>query len=219
MLSVYERAGLEPSAQAELRQEIERMRQALDLDYLRTDLKSLMEESLEGVQRVRRIVQDLKDFAGAGEGERQAIDLHASIGSTLNLVGAEIRSKAELKLEYGDIPPVTAVPVQLSQVFMNLLINAAQAIETQGLIVVRSGHESGWVWVEIEDNGSGIVADDLPRIFEPFFTTKPVGNGIGLGLSLSYGIIAQHRGRIEVRSEVGKGSTFRVWLPTDAAAA
>lgn len=217
LLAIYERTQPLLGGHPELQQEIERMRQALDLDYMRTDLKSMMEESLEGVQRVRRIVQDLKDFSRAGENQRQPIDLNASVDSTLNLVGAEIRSKAELRQEYGKIPLVPAVPVQLNQVFMNLLVNASQAIETYGVIVIRSGQEEDWVWVEIEDNGCGIAADDLPRIFEPFFTTREVGSGIGLGLSLSYGIITQHRGRIEVRSEVGRGSTFRVWLPINAA--
>jgi len=105
------------------------------------------------------------------------------------------------------------MPSQLNQVFMNLLVNAAQAIEKMGTITVRTGSGSDEVWVEVEDTGKGIPAEHLNRIFDPFFTTKPIGKGTGLGLSLSYGIVQKHHGRIEVKSEAGKGSTFRIWLP------
>jgi signal transduction histidine kinase len=98
---------------------------------------------------------------------------------------------------------------------MNLLVNAGQSIEADGIITLRTGCDDEWVWVEVEDNGCGIPADNMTRIFEPFFTTKPVGMGTGLGLSLSYGIVAQHGGRIEVSSQIGTGSTFRVLLPRD----
>jgi signal transduction histidine kinase len=162
---------------------------------------------------VRRIVQDLKDFAQVGKLEQRMVDLHAGIDSTLNIALHEIRLKAEVRKEYGEIPEIEAVPAQLNQVFMCLLINASQAIDHDGIIVIRTGQQDGGVWVEVEDNGRGIPANNMTRIFEPFFTTKPIGMGTGLGLSLSYGIVAQHGGRIEVSSEIGKGSTFRVWLP------
>ncbi|MBV8665181.1 MAG: response regulator [Burkholderiaceae bacterium] len=213
LLALYERAEPLLATQPALQQEIESMRQAADLDYMRADLKNLVEESLAGVQRVRSIVQYLKDFARASESERQTVDLNACLDGALNLVGAQVRLKADIRQEYGTPPPVTAVPMQLSQVFMNLLINASQAIGTFGAIVIRTGQEQEWAWVEIEDNGCGISVDDLPRIFEPFFTTKPVGVGVGLGLSLSYGIVTQHGGRFEVRSEVARGARFRVLLP------
>ena len=96
---------------------------------------------------------------------------------------------------------------------MNLLVNASHAIEERGTITIRSGQKSDEVWVEVEDTGKGIAPENLQKIFDPFFTTKPIGKGTGLGLSLSYGIIQKHHGRIEVSSEVGKGTTFRVWLP------
>jgi len=183
---------------------------------VRTDIKSLMDESLDGIQRVRRIVQDLKDFSRVGEIERQVVDLHAGLNSTLNIVANELKLKAEVRKEYGDILPIEAVPAQLNQVFLNLLVNAGHSIESDGIITIRTDCDENGVWVEIEDNGCGIPAENLTRIFEPFFTTKPIGMGTGLGLSLSYGIIVQHGGKIDVTSQLGRGSTFRVWLPLRA---
>ena len=104
-------------------------------------------------------------------------------------------------------------PSQLNQVFLNLLVNAGHAIEGRGVITIRSGQEGDRVWVEIEDSGKGIAPENLKRIFDPFFTTKPIGQGTGLGLSLSYGIVQKHGGRIEVQSEMGQGTAFRIWLP------
>lgn len=213
LLAAYERAESGLTAQPVLLDEVRQLREKMDLDYLRADLQSLLEESLDGVQRVRRIVQNLKDFSHVGEIERQMVSLHPGIDSTLNIVWNEIKHKAQVKKEYGDIPDIEGVPAQLNQVFMNLLMNAAQAIEGNGIITIRTGHEHSWVWVEIADTGSGIPPENLGRIFEPFFTTKPVGKGTGLGLSLSYGIVAQHGGRIDVQSELGVGTKFRVWLP------
>jgi len=115
--------------------------------------------------------------------------------------------------EYGELPPVECAPGQLNQVFMNLLVNAAHAIEEKGTITVRTGSDGHEVWVEVADTGTGIPQENRARLFDPFFTTKPVGQGTGLGLSLAYGIVSRHGGRIDVDSEVGKGSTFRVTVP------
>jgi signal transduction histidine kinase len=133
--------------------------------------------------------------------------------STLNVVRNELKYKAEIVKEYENIPDIECFPAQLNQVFMNLLMNAAHAIETRGRITIRTGRDSENVWVEVEDTGMGIKPEALSRIFEPFFTTKPVGKGTGLGLSLAYSIVQKHAGRIEVKSEPGKGSVFRVVLP------
>ncbi|HLF98491.1 MAG TPA: ATP-binding protein, partial [Methylococcaceae bacterium] len=119
----------------------------------------------------------------------------------------------EVTKDYGDTPEIECLPSQINQVFMNMLVNAAHAIEEKGVIRIRTGRENGQVWVEIADNGKGIAPEHLKKIFEPFFTTKPVGKGTGLGLSVSYSIVQKHGGRVEVESEVGKGTTFRVWLP------
>ncbi|MGE5490417.1 MAG: ATP-binding protein [Actinomycetota bacterium] len=188
-------------------------RESVDLEYLREDIPSLMRETLEGIQRVRQIVKDLKDFSHVDKAEWQEADLHAGLDSTLNVVWNELKYKAQVVKEYGDLPLVSCIPSQLNQVFMNLLVNAAHAIPERGTITIRTGGEGEWVWVEIADTGKGISPEVLNRIFEPFFTTKPVGVGTGLGLSVSYGIIKKHGGRIDVQSEVGQGTAFRVWLP------
>jgi len=132
------------------------------------------------------------------------------------VVWNEIKYKADVVKEYGQIPSIECFPSQLNQVFMNLLINAAHAIEERGRITVRTGHDEEHVWVEVEDTGKGIQPEHLSRIFEPFFTTKPVGKGTGLGLSLSYGIVQKHGGLIEVKSELGIGTVFKVLLPQHA---
>jgi signal transduction histidine kinase len=166
------------------------------------------------MQRVKRIVQDLKDFSHVDEGEMQLANLEQGLDSTLNVVWNELKYKADVVKEYGGIPNIPCMPAQLNQVFMNLLTNAGQAIEKHGRITIRTGQEGDNVWVEVEDTGKGIKPEHLERIFDPFFTTKPVGTGTGLGLSLSYGIVQKHGGHIEVKSEVGKGTTMRIWLPS-----
>jgi signal transduction histidine kinase len=168
---------------------------------------------MDGLKRVKDIVQALKDFSHVGETEWQVADLHQGLDSTLNIVSNEIKYKARVDKHYGVLPPVTCLASQLNQVFMNLLVNAAHALQTQGVITLRTGAADGWVWVEVGDNGVGIAPENLNRIFEPFFTTKPVGSGTGLGLSLSYGIVHRHGGRIEVASVLGQGTRFTVHLP------
>ena len=173
----------------------------------------MLSESMGGMQRVKRIVQDLKDFSHVDTAEVQSANLEQGMDSTLNVVWNELKYKAEVIKEYGGIPNIVCIPAQLNQVFMNLLVNAGQAIEEHGRITIRTGQDEGNVWVEVEDTGKGIKPEHLERIFDPFFTTKPVGSGTGLGLSLSYGIVKKHGGRIEVKSELGKGTMMRVLLP------
>jgi two-component system NtrC family sensor kinase len=185
---------------------------------LKEDLPALLKESEEGLARVTKIVRDLKDFAHVSESQYQEADLNAGMDSTLNVVRNELKYKADLVCEYGDIAHIECEAAQINQVFMNLLVNAAQAIDQHGTITVRSGSGTGadanTVWVEVQDSGKGMTPEVQKRIFEPFFTTKPVGKGTGLGLSLSYDIIVKkHGGRIDVTSEPGKGSTFRITLP------
>jgi two-component system NtrC family sensor kinase len=186
-----------------------------DYDYLRADILQLLDESREGALRVKQIVQDLKDFSHVGEQGRQWADLHKGLDSTLNIAHNEIKYVADVSRRYGDIPEIECVASQLNQVFMNLLVNAAQAIsKPRGQIVVTTGRlNDEAVFVEVTDDGAGIAPEHLTRIFDPFFTTKPVGKGTGLGLSLSYSIVRDHGGHIEVRSELGVGTTFRVVLP------
>ncbi len=192
---------------------VQALKQELDLEYLKEDVRDLVNESREGISRVKGIVQDLKDFSHVDEAEWQWTDLHRGLDSTLNIVNNEIKYNAEVIKEYGELPEVECLASQLNQVFMNLLVNASHAIEERGQITIRTGHENEQAWVAISDTGKGIESEHLKKIFDPFFTTKAVGTGTGLGLSLSYGIIQKHGGRIEVNSEVGKGTTFTVFLP------
>jgi len=185
----------------------------MDLTYLKDDTHILLAECMDGIGRVKRIVQDLKDFSHVDHGEWIVTNIHQGLDSTLNIVNNEIKYKATVEKRYGQVPEIACIGSQLNQVFMNLLVNAAHAIEGQGKITVETGVKDQEVFVKISDTGSGIKSENLTRIFDPFFTTKPVGKGTGLGLSLSYGIVKRHNGRITVDSEVGQGSTFTVWLP------
>jgi signal transduction histidine kinase len=213
LLDLYETAEAAIADRNKL-ENIRKFKEDLDLTYLKQDIRSMLGESREGLLRVKKIVFDLKDFSRTGkDDEWTAADLHAGLDSTLNIVGNELKYKCEVRKEYGDLPPVVCLPGQINQVFMNLLVNAAQAIESKGTITIRTGRAGDRVWVEIEDTGSGIPQENLDRIFAPFFTTKPVGKGTGLGLSISGSIVEKHHGRIEVSSTVGKGSRFRIWLP------
>ncbi len=211
MLSAYESSEGELSP--ETRTLLSGIKLKIDLAYIQKDMGNLLSESMEGLQRVKRIIQDLKDFSHTDKLEKQLADLEHGLDSTINIVWNELKYKADVAKEYAAIPQVECIPAQLNQVFLNLLMNAVQAIEGHGRITARTGQEGDNVWVEIEDTGKGIKPEHLDRIFDPFFTTKPVGSGTGLGLSLSYGIVQEHGGRIEVKSEPGKGSTFRVVLP------
>ncbi len=189
------------------------VRAAADIDYIKEDLGQLVTQSRDGLDRVRRIVQDLKDFAHAGEAHWQRADLMRGLESTLNVVRNEIKYKAEVIKRCQPLPDVECVPSQLNQVFMNLLVNAAQAIAERGTITIACGTEGEEVWIDIEDTGCGMPPEVARRIFDPFFTTKPVGQGTGLGLSVSYSIVKRHGGRIDVSSTPGEGSRFRVWMP------
>ncbi len=197
----------------ECRETIEAVKRAVELDYLKQDAFSLLDESRVGLRRVTKIVTDLKDFSHIDEIGWQLADLHRGLDSTLNVVSNELGDKAGIIRQYGALPEVECLPAELNQAFANLLINAAQAIAGHGEITVATGARGDEVWVEIRDTGCGIAAEHLKRIFDPFFTTKPVGKGTGLGLSLAYSIAERHHGRIEVDSQPGRGATFRVWLP------
>ncbi len=190
-------------------------KQSMDLAFLREDIAALMQESKEGITRVKKIVQDLKEFShkSSDEEDWQVADLHKGLESTINIVWNELKYKCEVKREYGDLPNIECLPTQLNQVFMNMLVNAGQAIESKGTITVRTSTQDGYARISISDTGKGIAPENVQRIFDPFFTTKAVGEGTGLGLSLSYGIVQKHNGRIEVESAIGVGTTFHIWIP------
>jgi len=213
VLDTYERHDALLQADAVATQEIRQIRDAVKLDFLREDSVALLRESKEGLARVRKIVQNLKDFSHTGHGEWQLADLHKGLESTLNIVWNEIKYKATVVKEFGDLPEIECMPSELNQVFMNLLVNAAHAIIGCGIITIRTATRGENVVIEIADTGEGIPPEHIPRLFEPFFTTKPVGKGTGLGLALSYGIVNKHHGAIELESTPGKGTAFRVSLP------
>ena len=186
----------------------------IDYSFLKDDLKDLLAESREGIERVKTIISAMKDFSHIEDEEFKLADLHRGIETTLNVVNNELKYKATVIREFGDLPEVECISSQINQVIMNLLVNAAQAIEDFGEIIIRTRCEGDWAIVEIEDSGKGIAGDDLHRIFEPFFTTKPVGKGTGLGLSLSFNIVQKHNGSITAENAPsGKGTCFRISLP------
>jgi two-component system NtrC family sensor kinase len=188
-------------------------RKDLKVDYILEDTRELLKESLEGAERVRTIVQNLKTFSRVDEAEAKPTDINECITSTINIVWNELKYKTNLTKELGDVPLTRCRPQQINQVIMNLLVNAAQAIEKQGEITVRTWHDDSSVFLSVSDNGCGIPPEILNRIFEPFFTTKEVGKGTGLGLSITYDIIKSHNGEISVESRPGEGTNFTVRLP------
>jgi two-component system, NtrC family, sensor kinase len=204
---------IETSAPTEAMEQQRQYRQSLKVDYSLEDVAQLLVESVDGVDRVRKIVQDLKSFSRVDEADYKLADVNACIESTINIVWNELKYKATLSKEYGSLPLTKCFPQQLNQVFMNLLVNATQAIEKQGEITVKTWHENGSIVTTVSDTGCGIAAQNLNRIFEPFFTTKEVGQGTGLGLSITYDIVKKHGGEISVQSEPGKGTTFTVTIP------
>ena len=215
LLGGYDKIFEKLPAEAGLAASIAQLKEQADLEFLQGDIGDLIKESMEGLTRVKNIVQSLKNFSHVGETEWQYSDLHQGIESTLSIANNEFKYKARVVKEFGALPLVKCLASQLNQVFMNLIVNASQAIKESGIITIKTGCRDAWVWIEIGDNGEGIPKENLSRIFEPFFTTKAVGKGTGLGLSLSYSIIAKHGGRIEVDSEVGTGTRFTIHLPVN----
>ena len=201
--------------------QLKALRTELELDFLKDDIPLLIRESKEGIGRVVQIVKDLKNFSRVDNDQTwQFANLQQGIDSTLNIVASELKYKADVIKRYTPLPEIECLASQLNQVVMNLVINAAQAMGPErGTITISNGVEGENVWLEVADNGCGIDPQAMQKIFDPFFTTKPVGEGTGLGLSLSYGIVKKHRGDISVSSELGKGTRFRVVLPIGQTAA
>jgi PAS domain S-box-containing protein len=195
---------------------LRRLAEALPEDAM-DEMQTAIREAREGADRVRVIVGDLRTFSRDDERVHAPVDLHAVLDSTLNIAASELRNRARLVREYGDVAPVRANHGRLGQVFLNLLVNAMQAIPDDDrddhLIRIRTWTEAGQAVVEIVDSGAGIPPEALAHVFDPFFTTKPVGVGTGLGLSICHNIVSAMGGEIAVESRVGRGATFRVSLP------
>jgi signal transduction histidine kinase len=186
-------------------------------DELLAEGEDLIDESLEGVDRAISIVRDVRGLAHGGSRRRTLADLHALLDGVLRMAAPQLRARARIEKRYGPLVPVLCAPQELQQVFLNLLLNAAQAVGEAGTICIETQQdgESGVV-VHVEDDGCGIAAEHLERIFDPFFTTKAVGEGSGLGLGIAHGIVRSHGGEIRVASAPGRGSRFSVHLPVDA---
>jgi two-component system NtrC family sensor kinase len=211
LIQTYEEAcSALPSVQQET---IAQARARVEIDFLRQDVQDLLKESKDGLARVKAIVSDLRDFSHSDAAQQAPADINQVLESALNVGSNEIKYKAEIVKHLAPLPPVTCVASQLNQVFLNLLMNSAHAIQEKGTITLRTGQEGESVWIEISDTGCGMPEEIQKRIFEPFYTTKPVGKGTGLGLSISWEIIQRHQGTIQVRSSVGGGTTFRITLP------
>lgn len=216
VLEAYQKlaAAEDPKQRQQLLEQIQQLSENLDLEFQNEDVVELLDDSIEGAVRVRDIVAGLKDFSRVDSADEYLLfDINECIQSTLKVSANEIKYHCELVTELGELPQTYCLPSQLNQVFLNLLVNASHAIKDKGVITIRSKVIDDKILVEIEDTGSGIEADIVANIFDPFYTTKSIGEGTGLGLSISYGIIEDHGGHIEVESEVGKGSCFKVWLP------
>lgn len=181
------------------------------------DINSMINELInintEAIKRINELAKSLKNFARLDEAEFQEADIHEGIKNTLMLINHEIKDRIEVIKDFGEIPNIKCYPNQLNQVFMNILINAAQSIEGEGKITITTGHSAPNIVITISDTGSGIPKENLKKIFDPGFTTKSVGVGTGLGLSIVYRIIQKHNGKISVESQVGRGTTFRIELP------
>ena len=213
----YDQALAEGGSDA-AKMRMDEIRAERDFDFVRNDIFQLVTESRDGLDRLRRIVLDLKTFSRAGSQDWEYAELNQGLESTLNIIWNELKYKCKVTKAFGELPPVYCQLSQINQVFLNLLVNAGQAIEAEdgklGEITLRTCLQGDdQVMIEVVDTGKGIPPENLSRIFDPFFTTKPVGKGTGLGLSLSYSIVKAHHGRIEVDSQVGQGTTFRVILP------
>ncbi|MEE2664642.1 MAG: ATP-binding protein [Myxococcota bacterium] len=182
----------------------------------REAISKLLLRSREGTERVKQIVMDLRTFSRTDQAELANADLHEEIDRTIALMEPRLKNGIEVHREYGDIPQVRCYPGQLNQVFLNLLMNACDALEGGGSVTIRTRRSDLGVRLEFADDGPGIPPEVLSQIFDPFFTTKPVGVGTGLGLSLSHSIVDRHRGRFTVDSTPGQGASFGIELPLDA---
>lgn len=211
---LYEALGSRQEGQIKaVADSLEQWKKHANYEFIQGDLSNLLKESMTGVERIRRIIKDLHTFARPDKEVMESVKIEAILESMINIMWNELKYKIVLHKDYGLVPPMTCNPQKISQVFVNLLMNAAQSIKDKGTITVKTYTRNDSVYIEISDTGCGIAPQYLTKIFDPFFTTKPVGQGIGLGLSTSYDIVKKQGGSLTVESKVGEGSTFTVRLP------
>ena len=204
---------IENSCNAEVLSTTVELKKELDLEYILDDIVELTDESLDGIERIEKIVRSLKDFSRPDAIENQNFDLNKCVITTLNLLENQTKYKTEVVTQFADIPFICGQPGGISQVILNIVVNATHAIKEFGKITIKTSVMDKYAILEIEDNGCGIPKESLKTIFDPFFTTKPQDQGTGLGLSISHGIIKQHGGSIFVESTVGEGTKFTIRLP------
>ncbi len=207
----------DPKTQAAFLPAIQKMRAALGNDERLRESRELLNDALEGVDQISKLVKNLKGFARVDRDGQELWNVNEGIDSALTIAQHQLRDRVEVIKVLGAVPLVRVMPSQINQVFLNLITNAAQAIEDRGTLTVTSRRNGEVVEVEFKDTGSGIPGDVLPKIFDPFFTTKPVGEGTGLGLSIVHKILTSYGGNITVTSAKGHGATFVVSLPVDFA--
>jgi signal transduction histidine kinase len=195
---------------------IKRLQARFDLDYLVQDTRALIKESIAGILRVKNIVRDLKAFVHPGQEDPELLNIHKHLDATLNLVGHQFKYGIKVQKEYGDLPLIKCWADQLNQVFLNMIVNAIQAMGKKGIISIKTlSCDDNHIEIRISDTGQGISEKNLTKVFDPFFTTKPVGKGTGIGLHMSYNIIKKHKGTIAVKSKLGYGSTFIIRIPVE----
>ncbi|MGH1441709.1 MAG: ATP-binding protein [Cellvibrionaceae bacterium] len=200
----------------DVRKSVEEVNEEHDVEFVTEDITNLLNESFDGITRIEDIVKSLKHFSRSDTNEWEEADINAGIDSTLKVVAHELKYLADIEKNFGELPLVQCLPMQVNQVVMNLLVNAAQAIDADqkdGKVSIETLVQDDSVLIKVEDNGKGIDEKTIAKIFDPFFTTKEVGEGTGLGLSLSYSIIQKHNGEISADSCIGKGTTFTISLP------
>jgi signal transduction histidine kinase len=215
VLQAYRRAAVDgPHADPQKAAELAELEAAADLPWIEENLPHLFDASLDGLARVRNVVQNLREFARLDNAELDELDLQAALTSTRDVLARELEEKQlTVQTAFGSVPRVVCRPSKIHQVFHNLLLNAIQASPPQGTIELRTSVDGKQALIEVQDHGSGIEPAHLKRLFEPFFTTRAIGHGAGLGLAICYGIVRDHGGSIDVDTQVGDGSTFRVRLP------
>lgn len=193
---------------------IQKIKTDIDLDFIRDDVKDLIKSCIEGTERTKNIVLDLKNFSRMEEMVLTQFNIPKEIDTTLNILNNKYKNRITVVKEYQEnLPKIEAYGGQLNQVFMNILDNAQYAIKGEGTVTINVKQEGENVVIKFSDTGEGIKKEDIKKVFEPFFTTKPVGQGTGLGMSITYRVIKNHNGEIYVDSEVGKGTTFTIILP------
>lgn len=216
LISMYREIVSQPIQSPEISEKAKKIadyEKKIDLEYILKDIEDLIGDCSEGTERIKKIVIDMKDFAHPGENKPAMSDINRCIESTLHMVWNELKYKATVHSDLGEIPDIECVSQQINQVVMNLLVNAAHAIASKGDIFIKTEAKENGVEIRIRDTGTGIAPEKIDKIFDPFFTTKEPGKGTGLGLHVAYNIIMKHNGSIKVKSVIGEGTEFIIWLP------